>query len=369
MSALRRFLLWYGLLTKRLLRRPAYLAILALVPLFCVAVMLFSRQDSGVVTIALYCADSADPAAHAAQQRLLAEDSLIRYFPCNNESDARSAVEQGLADAAWIFRSDASAQLERFARGSGGTAVTVVEREDNVFLMLSREKLFAALYPALSRSIFSQYLGDASGAGDYYASGTTDEQILRFTTADGAVIGQPDHYLVAPLRGILSLLLMLSGLASAMYCYREEENGGFVWLSKPKRQLMPVLCHLTAILPVAAAVYLAMALTGILTRPLRELLLLALLSLSAALFCELVRCLAARAAYLGALIPLLTVAMLVFCPVFADLELLHLPGYLFPPFYYLRAVYLHAGLPALATYTVLLALLTLPVTHLRQSCL
>ena len=191
--------------------------------------------------------------------------------------------------------------------------------------------------------------------------------MLRFTTAAGEAIGRPSHYLVAPLRGILTLLLMLSGFASAMYCYREEQNGSFVWLSGPKRRLVPVLCHLTAILPVAAAVYAAMALTGVLTAPLRELLMMALLSLAAALFCELVRCLAGQAAYLGALIPLLLIAMLVCCPVFADLEFLHLPGYLFPPFYYLRAVFSRTGLLALAAYTALLALVTLPLTHLRQT--
>ena len=45
MSSLRRFFLWYGLLTKRLLKRPAYLAVLLLVPLFALAMALFSRQD------------------------------------------------------------------------------------------------------------------------------------------------------------------------------------------------------------------------------------------------------------------------------------------------------------------------------------
>lgn len=366
MSAIRRFLLWYGLLSKRLLRRSAYLAVLALVPLFCVAILFFSRQDSGVVTVALHCADPADPVSHAAVERLLEQDSLIRYLPCDGEPQAREAVERGRADAAWLFRADAAHQLDAFARGSGGTVVTVVEREDNVFLMLAREKLFAALYPELSASIFSQFLNGDPGAQGYYSSGTTDQQVLRFATASGEAIGRPDHYLVVPLRGILALLLMLSGFASAMYCYREEQNGSFIWLSGPKRRLLPILCHLTAILPTAGAVYIAMALTGVLTSPLRELLLLVLLSLAAALFCELARCLAGQAAYLGALIPLLLIAMLVCCPVFADLEFLHLPGYLFPPFYYLRAVFSQTGLLSLAAYTALLALVTLPLTHLRK---
>lgn len=372
MRALRRFFLWYGLLSKRLLRRPAYLAVLLLVPLFCLAILFFSRQDSGVVTVALYCADPADSAAGAARQRLLDEDSLIRYLPFDDEAQARAAVIHGQADAAWLFHADASHQLDRFVQKGGGVAVTVVEREDNVFLMVSREKLFAALYPELLFSIFFQYLIDAGGdaadnLADYYASGATTQQVLRFTAADGDEIGEPGHYLVAPLRGILSLLVMLSGFASAMYCYREEQSSSFVWLSQRKRLLLPILCHLTAILPTALAVYAAMALSGIMTAPLRELLVLGLFSLAGALFCELVRCLAGRSEHLGALIPMLMIAMLVLCPVFLDLALLQPLRVLFPPYHYLHAVYSQTGLLALAAYTAVLALVTLPVARLRQS--
>ena len=53
MNHLSRFLLWCGLLTKRLLRRPAYLAVLLLIPLFALALALFSRQESGVLSVAL----------------------------------------------------------------------------------------------------------------------------------------------------------------------------------------------------------------------------------------------------------------------------------------------------------------------------
>ena len=62
MSAFRRFFLWYGLLTKRLLKRPAYLAVLLLIPLFALAISLFSRQESGAVTVALCLEDPTDPA-------------------------------------------------------------------------------------------------------------------------------------------------------------------------------------------------------------------------------------------------------------------------------------------------------------------
>ena len=65
MKKIRRLLLWYGLLTKRQLKRPAYLALLLLVPLLALAVALSVRQDSGIVTVAVACEDPADPVSAA----------------------------------------------------------------------------------------------------------------------------------------------------------------------------------------------------------------------------------------------------------------------------------------------------------------
>ena len=110
-----------------------------------------------------------------------------------------------------------------------------------------------------------------------------------------------------------------------------------------------------------------MALAGILTNPLRELLLLALFCLGAALFCELIRCLAGRPEHLGALIPILMIAMVVLCPVFMDMGILRPVQKMLPPYFYLRSVYTQAGLSALVIYTAVLALVTLPVCWVRQS--
>ncbi len=56
------------------------------------------------------------------------------------------------------------------------------------------------------------------------------------------------------MRGLLALLLVLTGLASAMYYYKDVEHGTFLRLSRRKRRLLPLLCHLCALLPVAAAI-------------------------------------------------------------------------------------------------------------------
>ena len=159
MKTMRSLARWAWLMMKRLLRRPAYWAVLLLVPLFALALLLFSRQESGALTIALAMEDPADPAASAAVGRLTGEEGVLLFRLCGDAEEAREEVRLGRADAAWIFRADCAAQLRHFGERGRGEAVAVVQREDHALLMLSREKLFAALYPETSFEIFAAFLG------------------------------------------------------------------------------------------------------------------------------------------------------------------------------------------------------------------
>ena len=368
MSSIRRFFLWYGLLSKRLLRRPGYLAVLLLIPLFALALALFSRQESGVVTVALCLEEPADAAARTTAERLLNAESILRCSAYPDPEAAREAVRSGQADAAWILPADLEKRLDFFARYGSGGSITVVEREENVFLMLAREKLYAALYPELSFSVFRNFLVNELGADALrgaYAGGFTAEELIRFTYVDGSEIEPDGRYLTAPLRGILALLLLLCGLASGMYCYREEREESFVWLSRPKRRLLPLLCHLTAMVPAALAVLAALYLSGLWLGLGREAVMMLLYLPCCVLFCEVLRCLSPREEHYGALIPILAVAVLVLCPVFVDLQLPLPFRALLPTSYYLKAALGSLALRPTLFYLAALLLLWSLCSRLR----
>lgn len=374
MKRMKRFFLWCGLLAKRLLRRPAYLAVLLLIPLFALALALFSRQESGALTVDLVLEDPDDRAARAAVERLTEGDSVLLFRTAEDEESAAEEVRSGRADAAWIFREGLESRLERFAGGGRGNAITVIEREDNVFLMLSREKLFAAVYPETSFALFSDFLQTELGAEEndrsvfrqYYDRVAVTERVLRFETVEGRELETGDSYLTAPLRGTMALLLVLCGMASGLYCYREERAGSFVWLSARARRWLPLLSHLIAIVPAALAALAAMALAGITVGAGRELLLMLLYIPATALFCELLRCLCPCEEHNGALIPLMTAAMLVLCPIFLDLGLLRPLAMLLPPYWYLHALWDGAELIGLLLYLAALLPLTALAVFLRQ---
>lgn len=369
---MKRFFLWYRLLTRRTLRRGAYLAVLLAVPLLSLLLSLAAKQSAGLVTVALWREDGQDPVAAAAVERLLREDGALRCFACESEAQARAAVTEGRADAAWLFRRGAAAAVENFD-AMGPPAVTVVEREDNVFLMLAREKLAAALYPELSYGQFVRYLreldpglsADDAQLPRYYHALAVDDPVLLFSYADGGENDAP-RLLAAPLRGLLAVLMLLAGLASGLYSFREEERESFVWLPAGKRRLLPVLCHLTALLPAALVSLLSLALAGLLTGGGRELASLLLYCVSAAFFCELLRLLCPGEGVYGALVPLLLIASLLLCPIFLELPRLRPLQLLLPPFYYLKAVYRTRWLLWQLVYTGVLAALTPLLARLRR---
>ena len=138
MRSLLRFFRWWALLTKRLLRRPGYLAVLLLIPLFALSLSFFTREDSGAVTVALVLENPDDPVAAAAAARLEAGESVLRCRRVSSEEEARALVRSGKADAAWLLDGDLTAKLRDYVRYGRGGCITVVEREENVFLRVSR---------------------------------------------------------------------------------------------------------------------------------------------------------------------------------------------------------------------------------------
>ena len=357
---MKRALLWYGLLTRRLLRKPAFLILLRCVPLLAGAMTLVSKQEKTFVSVALVCETDA-PAARRSTDRLLHSASLVHCTEYGSEAEARAAVGSGQADAAWIFRDNAEEELSRFVsqRGTHGV-VLVVEREDNVFLRLAREQLAAAIYPEASRALFRSFLTERLGAPadapeefyeQYYQSPFSDARIIVFAYDDGSDLSAGVDFLVVPVRGLLALLLVLTGLASAMYLNVEERRECFLRLGKGKRRFLPLLYHMTALVPMALAILIALRLSGLLGAWPRELGRMLLYCASAAVFSELIRKLCRSQALLGALIPVLAALMLALCPVFLDLKMLEPIRRLLPPYYSLSAVRSGQYVWQLAVYT------------------
>ena len=161
---MRRAVMLMIMLNKRLWKKPSFLLILCIVPILVAGMRLAAQGDSGIVRIALCIENPEAPVASQILERLTGKDSVLQYVPCGTGEEAREMVADAQADAAWIFPENLEELLrDRILRGSGEPVVTVVEREDSVALIFTREILSKAMYPYISYKVYEDFVKNDLG--------------------------------------------------------------------------------------------------------------------------------------------------------------------------------------------------------------
>jgi len=354
---MKRFFLWQYMLNKRLLHKKEFLILLCLIPLLVVGMVLFSKEDSGVVRILLCMEDEKDTLAEEIIEGMLEEDSIIQYKLVDKE-EAYKQVQEGNADCAWIFREDFQTKLiGTFAGGEEeDKPVSVVAQEDNVALQLARTKLYGNIFPKLAFLLCEDYLGTEVFQGEpisveelekHYEANTVEGGLVQviYVAPDeledlsGVTVKEEQQkasYLVTPIRGLLMVLLMVAGLVVTMYYLQDVERGMFAWIPVHKRRWLLYSYILGAVTDTAVVVLVSLMISEGKCLSLREFGVFLLYLPVTAVFCEFVKILCHKKEHLAKSIPLLSIAMLGLCPVFLDLGRGFVPQYLFPPTYYLR---------------------------------
>ena len=356
-----KLLLWFGLLTKRLYKKFTFLAILLLIPALVLGYNASAKDDSGMMSVAL-AQRGRDPLAETLIQGFDDSSQLVRYVQCSPQ-EAEELVRGGKVDMAWIFMDDLEPRLEAFLADPSpeNAMVDVLVRQDDVTLRLAREKLSGVLYRQLSMRLYILFvrenvpelatLSDETLMEYYHTRDITDD-LFAFDETDASMASvQNVHYLTAPVRGLLAVVIVLCGMATAMYYIQDTRRGTFGWVSTRKLPAVELGCQLVSLVNVTAVVLAALALSGQTGSLLRELAAAVLYCLCCAAFSMLLRRLCGSVRILGTLLPLMMVVMLVVCPVFFDFGALRSAQYLFPPTYYINAIYNTKYLWLMAAHT------------------
>lgn len=353
--------MWFIMLSKRLYKKLTFLAILLLIPLLVLGYSAAAREDSGMLTVAL-TSRSQDDLADRIMESLSGSSQLIRYVICESPAQAEDLVRYGKADTAWIFENDLEERIEAFLASPSqkNALATALVRQDDVTMMLAREKLSGELYRVLCQHIYIAYVrANVPGLShmsdgelmEYYHTSDIAKEMFVFDQSNLAAT-QEVSYLTAPVRGMLGILILLCGMATAMYYMTDCRRGTFAWVSARKLPLVELGCQTVSLVNVSAVALLTLTLAGQTVTLWREIATTTLYCLCAAAFCMLLRRLCGSVRVLATLLPLLVVVMLAVCPVFFDLAALRPVQYLLPPTYYVNAVYNVKYLGYMALYTL-----------------
>lgn len=338
------------MLSKRFFRKISFLVLLVLIPIIVIIMGYFGKQESGLLRIILYQEDSQDVVSSKIVHTLLEESTILFFEQVVSKEEAYEAVRKGEADAVWIFPKQMQEKIDTFVEtnGKSETLIQIVEREDTIALQLAREKLYGVLYAPFSYAVYENYMEgvvveeeDKEKLQEYYDRVKVDGTLFEFAFLDGTVYENEtssSNYLLAPLRGMLSLLILLAGLAASLYFLKDEEAGVFAWLPLKKRTSYLSVYQFVTMSYVSLAVILALATQGMLIKIGIELLGMMLYMFMCAIFCSIFTKICRTTKNLGVLLPMIMLLSLVFCPIFFDIQIKPI-NYLLPPFYYLNVIH------------------------------
>lgn len=343
---MRRLVVWYILLNKRLFKKYSFLFILCMIPLLVGAVRLMAQEESGIVSIALCPNCSDDELVYTIIGQLLDDNGVLRYEVCDTEEEARKKVEKYEADAAWIFPQNLTECLRETAADKYiQPVIEVVEREDTIPLIFSREILSGVLYQYFSYEVYVDFVRDDMGLeiGDaelreVYESKQVEGNMFRLEYMDGQS-DEENSYLVTPLRGMLALWLVLCGFAASMYFIQDEQRGHFSWVPMRHRLWVAFGFHGVLLSDAAIVLLVSCKLAGVFTLLPSELLCVLLFSGCTLVFCNFIRILCGTPERLGSCIPILLAVMVVLSSVFVNIKNWKPVQYLLPPYYYLKSIH------------------------------
>lgn len=345
---IKKLFLWYWMLTKRLFHKFSFVILLCCIPIMVLITNTAMTGESGVLTILLYAEDE-DSGAEDVINSLLEGESVILFKRAETLDSALNEVKQHRADAVWCFENNFDERVENYAsHSSEEPLVTVYEREDTVPLQLSGEKLFGSVYNTLSNKIYKNFVYtkiiDANHVSeeelqDYYRRTAIGDDIVELEKENSGANDAVSNYLMMPLRGILSLLVVLCGLAAAMYFLKDKADGKFDWMPSEKRIIPAFAQCLSATVPAAVSVLIAVCVTGISVEIIHEIVSMGLFVVSSVGFCLLMCTVFPSSGKLGAAIPAILIAMLALSPVFFNMQMLRPLSIMLPTYHYLNSVY------------------------------
>lgn len=364
---MKKLLMWFVLLNKRLYKKITYVGILLLIPVLVFLFALTAKDSGGIVKVVLAQEDPKDAFDGQIIQELQKDSNVISFQEADPD-DAIALVSAGKADAAWIFPEDLAGCLKDYVykeKNSDGF-IRIVEREQTVPLRLSRERMGAVLHNQAVRITFLKHIREVAPETkemddeillEYLEKTDVSGQLFAFYDIYGNRREESANFLTTPIRGLLAVLAVISATVTAMYYQSDLDRGIFSLLPERQRKFgefgYQMISSMNILLFVTAALLLADLGAGIWT----ELLIFLLYGICCALFGMVLRAVFGGRRGLAVLIPVLTIVMLAVCPVFFDVGYLRKLQLLLPPTYYINSAFNPKYLIYLAVYDIVLLMI------------
>ena len=346
---------FFALSLRRHLKSPGFLLVLILFPLLAFALDQVAIDSArNPLQVMIWC-DDPDEMTENIFDTLTHLDLSVNFTEADTREEAEQAVISGKAECAYLFPDDL---WERFEDDDENGSITLLASPSSTLYLMTREMVFAAINREramdlaeeffLENHIYDDVADDLIAAmpealthhtGDF----AIDIHLTMKTLANNAIETDGEGALVyrIPVRALGGVVLFLMAIFAAALVPDEKQSGITLCVPLPTRHLAAPVSILSVLLPAGASILAAdlLCTRGDIGQALRLLLALAVYLLLLTAVAWLMAVIIKRSAILYFLMPVLTMASLLLCPIFFNLGQLLLPvrwlQYFLPPTWYL----------------------------------
>lgn len=357
---------WFYLFSKRLYKKWMFILLICLVPLSVAALKISSNQKSGFVQIAIVnlSGDTGDRII----DNLYEHNSIINYSLYDGTKEAISDLKANRLDAVWVLPENIEKRISAFVKNpeNDNYIIEVIKKEDSLKARLAIEKLSGAIYPFTSREFFLKCIREDPDLElknltdnqiyEYYDSYFGNGELFKFAYPEDGIAAtkSEQNYLTSPIRGLLSAVVLLCGLAAAMLYVNDEKRGVFSFAKSSDRLLLSLSFELTAVINIFVFVFCSLFVLGVNTVFWRETLISLIFIINTVLFCGIICTVIKSITVLAPLSVLITVLDIFICPIFFDYYVQKKPQFLLPNAYYINSVHSNIYLKYSLIYTAVL---------------
>lgn len=359
---------WFSAFVKRLMRKKSFLLTLLLIPLLTYVLTMASKEESGIMNIAITSRDSESTSyKNILSQITDDEKSSLLFTQYPTPYEAKEAVRNGKAECAWIFEDDFENRCKRYASGDkSATLCEVVVKEDTSFTKLAREKLYSILYKEISFDIFSQFMVERDIQNENLSNETYKDVFdnvkneMNGNLINVTFFGNEEkstletNYLTSPLKGLLAVAMLICCYSAMMFSLEDEREGKYACFPLAKRLSIHFLFVFSAGVIVSLAVFISLLLSNNTENVAYDILMLALYTCICVFFCILVGILCRTSSRMCVLLPLLIVCVVCLCPIFLSTNGFFAVKILLPTYHYMQTLLDISNIVGALVYTAFL---------------
>ena len=339
------------IITKRYLKKPFTWLILLIIPALCVFIKLNKDAiNSHEITVGFNIGDTEDEDSRELNNlltdKLSNSTSLYKFVEYNDLDKMVNDVQSTSIECGYYIPGD---MFVRLINDEKEDLINVYISPSTTMNPIINETLYSYIFNILETERLKIYLSDRSIIKDKFEDNT-------YNTADVSRIyneifagdkpfhfdlsGNPTEYsittksiILSPLRGLLAILIILSGFTGALEFYKDQENPIF-----HKQRIRLIYILVPSILTFISS-FISLSILSMHSFSISEFGNLLIYTLASIAFVYLLSLIIKRPVFFASLIPIFIIGCLIFTPVFINIgefiPTLKPISYAFLPYYYL----------------------------------